>query len=161
MIISSLALSWGSTLAHMNRMLIPYRIDQIFQGVAPSFIASFSDNHGRRPAYIVTFSIYMAANLALALQNSYPALMVLRCLQSAGSSATIALSAATVSDLVTRAERGTWLGYTTLGISLGPALGPVIGGLLNEYLGWHSIFWFLLITSGIVTIFMVCILPET
>lgn len=103
----------------------------------------------------------MAANLALALQNSYPALMVLRCLQSAGSSATIALSAATVSDLVTRAERGTWLGYTTLGISLGPALGPVIGGLLNEYLGWHSIFWFLLITSGIVTIFMVCILPET
>lgn len=103
----------------------------------------------------------MIANLALALQNSYPALMVLRCLQSAGSSATIALSAATVSDLVTRAERGTWLGYTTLGISLGPALGPVIGGLLNEYLGWHSIFWFLLIMSGVVTFLMVCILPET
>lgn len=134
---------------------------QIFQGLAPSFIGSLSDVKGRRLAYITTFSIYLVANLALALQNSYPALMVLRCLQSAGSSATIALASATVSDLVTRAERGTWLGYTTLGISLGPALGPVIGGLLNEYLGWHSIFWFLLIFSGVVTIIMVTILPET
>lgn len=134
---------------------------QIFQGLAPSFIGSLSDVKGRRPAYVTTFAIYLVANLALALQNSYPALMVLRCLQSAGSSATIALSAATVSDLCTRAERGTWLGYTTLGISLGPAIGPVIGGLLNEYLGWHSIFWFLLILSGIMTILMVLILPET
>lgn len=134
---------------------------QIVQGLAPSFIGSLSDIKGRRLAYITTFSIYLVANLALALQNSYPALMVLRCLQSAGSSATVALGAATVSDMVTRAERGRWLGYTALGISLGPALGPVIGGLLNEYLGWHSIFWFLLVFSGIVTTVMVVVLPET
>lgn len=134
---------------------------QIFQGIAPSFIGSLSDIKGRRLAYITSFSIYLVANLALALQNNYPALMVLRCLQSAGSSATIALASATVSDLVTRAERGTWLGYTTLGISLGPALGPVIGGLLNEYLGWHSIFWFLLILSSIFAVIMVFFLPET
>lgn len=134
---------------------------QICQGLAPSFIGSLSDVKGRRPAYITTFTIYLIANLALALQNSYPALLVLRCLQSAGSSATIALTAATVSDLVTRAERGTWLGYTTLGISLGPALGPVIGGLLNEYLGWHAIFWFLFIFSGAVTLVLLTMLPET
>lgn len=134
---------------------------QIFQGLAPSFIGSLSDVKGRRQAYVVTFSIYMIANLALALQNSYPALMVLRCLQSAGSSATIALSSATVSDLVTRAERGKWTGYATLGISLGPALGPVFGGLLNEYLGWHSIFWFLLVFSAVITAIMAMFLPET
>ncbi|PSR82028.1 major facilitator superfamily domain-containing protein [Coniella lustricola] len=134
---------------------------QIFQGIAPSFIGTLSDVKGRRPAYIVTFSIYLIANLALALQNSYPALMVLRCLQSAGSSATIALGSATVADMVTRAERGSWLGYTTLGISLGPALGPVIGGLLSEYLDWHWIFWFLLIFSAVITALMVTILPET
>lgn len=134
---------------------------QIFQGLAPSFIGSLSDVKGRRIAYITSLSIYLVANLALALQDSYPALMVLRCLQSAGSSATIALASATVSDLCTRAERGTWLGYTTLGVSLGPALGPVIGGLLSEYLEWHAIFWFLLIFGGIVTIIMVVMLPET
>lgn len=156
--LNSIASDLGVKTSLVNLSITTY---QIFQGLAPSFIGSLSDIRGRRVAYITTFSIYIVANLALALQNSYPALMVLRCLQSAGSSATIALGAATVSDLVTRAERGTWLGYTTLTISLGPALGPVIGGLLNEYLGWHSIFWFLLIFSAIVTICMVIFLPET
>lgn len=156
--LNSIASDLKVTTSSINLTITTY---QIFQGIAPSFIGSLSDVKGRRPAYVTTFAIYLVANLALALQNSYPALMVLRCLQSAGSSATIALGAASVADMVTRAERGTWLGYTTLGISLGPALGPVIGGLLNEYLGWHSIFWFLFIFSGIVTIMMVAILPET
>lgn len=37
----------------------------------------------------------------------------------------------------------------------------MIGGLLDEYLGWHSIFWFLLIFSGIMFIIMLFFLPET
>jgi hypothetical protein len=53
--------------------------------------------------------------------------MVLRCLQSAGSSGTIALGSAVVADLTTRAERGKYIGYSSMGISLGPALGPIIG----------------------------------
>jgi predicted MFS family arabinose efflux permease len=52
----------------------------------------------------------MVANLALALQDKYVALMVLRCLQSAGSSATISLAGAVASDLVTRAQRGSFIG---------------------------------------------------
>lgn len=156
--LNDIATDLGVKTSLVNLTITTY---QIFQGLAPSFIGSLSDVRGRRVAYVTSFSIYIVANLALALQNSYAALMVLRCLQSAGSSATIALGSATVADLVTRAERGTWLGYTTLTISLGPALGPVIGGLLNQYLGWHSIFWFLLIFSGIVTLVMVIILPET
>ncbi|RDW57483.1 quinidine resistance protein 2 [Coleophoma cylindrospora] len=134
---------------------------QIFQGLAPTFVASLSDNHGRRPAYVLALLIYLVANLALALQNNYAALMVLRCLQSAGSSATIALGNAIVADTVVRAERGRWVGYTGLGISLGPALGPVFGGVLNQYLGWHSIFWFLFIISAVLLIGIVILLPET
>ncbi len=103
----------------------------------------------------------MVANLGLALQNSYAALMVLRCLQSAGSAATIALSSATVADLVTRAERGRFIGYAAMGVTLGPALGPVAGGLLTQYFGWRGIFWFLLILSSILFALMLCFLPET
>lgn len=156
--LNTIAADLGVETSMVNLTITTY---QIFQGLAPSFIGSLSDVKGRRVAYVTSFTIFMVANLALALQNSYPALLVLRCLQSAGSSATIALGLATVADLVTRAERGSWLGYMTLTISLGPALGPVIGGLLNEYLGWHSIFWFLLIFSIIVTLVMIVILPET
>lgn len=117
--------------------------------------------YGRRPAYIICFGIYVFANLGLALQNSYGALMALRCFQSMGSSATIALSSATVADLVTRAERGKFIGYAAMGVTLGPALGPVAGGLLTQYLGWRGIFWFLVILSGTLFVIMLAFLPET
>lgn len=87
--------------------------------------------------------------------------MVLRCLQSAGSSGTIALGSAVVADLTTRAERGKYIGYSSMGVSLGPALGPIIGGLLNHFLGWRSIFWFLVILSGVCFIVVLIVLPET
>lgn len=105
--------------------------------------------------------IYLAANIGLALQRNYVALLILRMLQSCGSSATVALGSATVADLVTRAERGKFIGYAGMGITLGPALGPVAGGLLSQYQGWPSIFWFLTIVSAVLFLLIFFFLPET
>jgi MFS family permease len=58
----------------------------VVQGLAPTFIGSISDKNGRRPAFLICFVLYVAANIGLALQNSFPALLVLRCLQASGSS---------------------------------------------------------------------------
>lgn len=107
--------------------------------------------------------------------------MVTRCLQSSGSSGTIALSVATVSDIVTSAERGTYVSYVQLGWMVGPALGPVgppvsivicrdatdsakqqvIGGILSQYFGWRSIFWFLTTYSSVILAICLLFLPET
>ncbi|KAK1054119.1 hypothetical protein LTR74_016074 [Friedmanniomyces endolithicus] len=78
----------------------------IMQGLAPMMIAGFSDKAGRRPAYLICFTIYIIANLALALQDSYIALLLLRMLQSAGSSGTVALAQGLVGDCITSSERG-------------------------------------------------------
>jgi multidrug resistance protein len=133
----------------------------IFQGLAPSFTGSLSDSIGRRPVYLLCFVIYMAANIGLALQNQFAALMVLRCLQSSGSSGTIALGNAVVSDIASPAERGAYIGYVSLGGVVGVALGATIGGILSDYLGWRSIFWFLVICAGVVTMMVCLALPET
>ncbi len=107
---------------------------KIFQGLAPTFVGSISDETGRRPSYILCFVVYISACIGLALQNNYAALFVLRCLQSSGSSGTVALANAVVADIVTSAERGTYIGYVTVGALAGPAFGPVIGGK-SQYLG--------------------------
>ncbi|KAI9726409.1 MAG: hypothetical protein M1834_009037 [Cirrosporium novae-zelandiae] len=133
----------------------------IFQAIAPTFIGGFSDNAGRRPAYMVGYIIYIVANIALALQSSYPALMVLRCLQSSGSSGMVALAQGVIADVVTSAERGKYIGYTAIGSVLGPSLSPVVGGLLSQYLGWKSIFWFLAIFGGVLFLIFLAFLPET
>lgn len=103
----------------------------------------------------------MGANIGLALQNSYAALLVLRCVQSAGSSGTVALSNGVVSDFATRSERGRFIGLASLGSTLGPTLGPLIGGLLDHFLGWRAIFWFLVIYAGVMLVVILCFFPET
>lgn len=125
------------------------------------FIGSFADQAGRRPAYIICFIIYIASNIGLALQDSYTALIVLRCVQSAGISSTLALSAATVADIATKQERGSMMGFVMAGSFMGPAIGPIIGGLLAQYLGWRSIFWFLTIASGVFFLPLLMFMPET
>ncbi|KAL5324989.1 hypothetical protein ACEPPN_006110 [Leptodophora sp. 'Broadleaf-Isolate-01'] len=124
-------------------------------------IAGFSDNSGRRPAYIICFILYIAANIGLALQNNYLALLILRCFQSAGSSGTVALCQGVVADIATSAERGKYVAYSSVSTILGPTLSPIIGGLLSQYLGWKAIFWFLTIFAVPVFILLMFFLPET
>ena len=120
-----------------------------------------SDNSGRRLSFIVCFVIFIAGNIGLALQTNYVALLILRMVQAAGCTAAIALTFAVVADLATSAERGKYIGYAGAGILMGPAFGPTIGGLLAEYLGWRSIFWFLAIFSGVLLVLFIFLFPET
>jgi len=133
----------------------------ILQGIAPMMIAGFSDSMGRRPAYILCFIIYLLANLGLGLQNSYAALLVLRCIQSAGSSGTIALANGLVGDTVTSEQRGQYIAFASLGGLLGPSVSPIIGGAISQSVDWHWIFWFLLISAAVFCIPLFLFLPET
>jgi MFS family permease len=87
----------------------------VFQALAPTVVGGLSETLGRRPMYIVASTIYIGANIGLALQDSYAALLVLRCMQSAGSSGTISLALGVVSDISTSSERGTYIGWATSG----------------------------------------------
>ncbi|KAI2641281.1 major facilitator superfamily domain-containing protein [Xylaria nigripes] len=133
----------------------------ILQATAPMFVGSFADSAGRRPAYILCFVIYIAACIGCALAPNYGALLALRALQSAGSSATVSLCQAVVADVITSAERGSYVGITSLPSVLAPSLGPVIGGVISQYLGWRWIFWFLAILAGTVGTLHLLFLPET
>lgn len=110
---------------------------------------------------MICFTIYIAANIGLALQNNYAALMVLRCLQSTGSSGTVALANGVVADVATSAERGIYVGLASVTSIVGPILGPILGGLLSQYLGWQWIFWFLTIFSAAYFVPFLLFFPET
>jgi multidrug resistance protein len=156
--LNTLARDLNVSNALINLTLTSY---MIFQGLAPAFIGDIADTMGRRPAYAICFVVYIAANIGLALQDNYAALFVLRCVQSSGSSGTIAMAAGVVADVATAAERGSFMGYTLAGSLLGPAIGPVLGGVLSQYLGWQAIFWFLCIMGAVFLVPFTIWFPET
>ncbi|KFY16970.1 hypothetical protein V492_00979 [Pseudogymnoascus sp. VKM F-4246] len=114
----------------------------IVAGIAPSFMGDIADQTGRRPVYIITFVLMIAANVGLALQKSYPALLVLRMLQSAGSSSTYSIAYGVIADIATVGERGSYVGimigsiYYSISRALGASLAVQSIEIYNlNYLG--------------------------
>ncbi|CAK7217571.1 hypothetical protein SBRCBS47491_003204 [Sporothrix bragantina] len=153
-----IAADFRITATQVNLTMTTY---MIFQGITPMFVGGLADGAGRRPAYMICFAVYIVANVGLAVCHNYASLLVVRMIQSAGSSSTIALCQAVVADIVTSAERGQYIGFTVLPTVLAPTLGPILGGVLSQYLGWRSIFWFLVISSAVMFVVLLLFLPET
>lgn len=129
----------------------------IFQAITPSFLGSLSDSYGRRPVAISMLFVYIGANVGLALvptgeHSGYAALLVLRMLQATGGSCLIAIGAGCVNDVAEPREKGMFMGIFQVGAMSGPAFGPLLGGVLAQTLGWRSIFWFLVIATGVVLV---------
>ncbi|KAK6533879.1 hypothetical protein TWF281_005226 [Arthrobotrys megalospora] len=148
----------GITTTQVNLSLTTYLI---FQAIAPTISGELSDTLGRRPVYLITFIIYVAACAGLAVQKSLAALLVLRMLQSSGSSGTVAIAFGTLADFTTSAERGSYMGVMNSFPLSSPALGPVIGGAIAEAAGWRWIFWFLVIFASLALGLMFLAFPET
>ncbi|OCL08714.1 florfenicol exporter [Glonium stellatum] len=148
---------------HVSVSLIALTVTSymILQGIAPSFWSAFADSLGRRPIYISTFIVYIIANIGLAITPNFPVLMTFRAIQAAGSSATISVGAGVIADIATPAERGGFVGIYGGIRMLGQSVGPVLGGILAQFLGFRSIFDFLLIFSTLVLAFIIFFLPET
>ncbi|KAH7077308.1 major facilitator superfamily transporter [Paraphoma chrysanthemicola] len=146
------------TLEMANLSITTY---MIVSGVAPSILGDMADTMGRRPLFLFAILTYTVANIGLAVQRSYWALLLLRMVQSAGSSGTISFGYAVVSDIATPAERGGFVGAVLLGPNVAPSLGPVLGGIIAQYAGWPWIFWTLTILSSINLCILAIALPET
>ncbi|KAK8110456.1 Major facilitator superfamily transporter [Apiospora kogelbergensis] len=125
----------------------------VVAGVAPAFMGDMADQNGRRPVYILMFSLMIAANVGMALQTSFPALLVLRMVQSAGSSGLYGAAYGVIADISRIEDRGS--------TDVAPSLGPVIGGVLVQQAGWRWIFWFLIILTGSHFLVILFLLPET
>ncbi|KAF9881641.1 major facilitator superfamily transporter [Colletotrichum karsti] len=157
-VLAPIASDLDVSVAAVNLTVTSY---MILQAISPTIFGDFGDMAGRRPAFLVAFAIYLVANIGLALQRNYAALLVLRMLQSGGSSGAIALGFAMVADISVSSERGKYMGIVGAGINVGPTIGPVLGGVLTQYFGWASIFWFCVALIGAWLVPYALFIPET
>lgn len=130
-------------------------------GIFPMWWSNFSEKHGRRSVYVVSFVWFLAFSIGCALAPSISALIVLRLLAGAGASAVQSVGAATVSDLYIQQERGTALGLFYLGPLVGPFISPILGGAVAQAWGWRATMWVMVIFCALNVISVFFLLPET
>jgi predicted MFS family arabinose efflux permease len=75
---------YGVTTTQMNLLVTVF---SLVQRITPALMSSLSDLQGRRIAWMFSLALYTAANIGLAAQDSYIALIVLRCFQSLAAAA--------------------------------------------------------------------------
>lgn len=78
---------------------------------------TMADKVGRRPVFIACLLVLSLACVGLALvpTDAYWLLVLLRCVQAAGSASTIALGAGVIGDIAEPFERGGFFGLFSLG----------------------------------------------
>ncbi|WP_293450744.1 multidrug effflux MFS transporter [Planktotalea sp.] len=103
-------------------------------------LGPLSDKFGRRPVLLVTFAIFALASVGAAVTEDFTTFLAFRMLQAASATGSI-LSRAIVRDMYPPGKGTSILGYIAMAMAIAPMIGPLIGGLLEETLGWRSIFW--------------------
>lgn len=68
------------------------------------------------------------------------------------SSAVMAIAAATLADIYEPHERGTKMGIYYAAPLFGISMGPFLGGVFTRAFGWRAVFWFALISGGVVLV---------
>ncbi|RYP92180.1 hypothetical protein DL770_001687 [Monosporascus sp. CRB-9-2] len=92
---TSLAKSLDVTVGLINLAITTY---MVVSGITPAILGNAADKIGRRPVYILALTLYLLANIGLAQQSNFAALLVLRMIQSVGSSGIVGITtAATIS----------------------------------------------------------------
>jgi EmrB/QacA subfamily drug resistance transporter len=104
-----------------------------------------ADIIGRKKIYTTGLIIFAGSTLWLALANSPLMLISVRLVQGISLAMIWGTGVALLTAAYPANERGRVLGLSVAAVFLGASIGPTIGGILTQYLGWRSIFYFTLI----------------
>ncbi|TFK48710.1 MFS general substrate transporter [Heliocybe sulcata] len=133
----------------------------LLQGVVPLLWSSISEIKGRKVVYVTSIALYMIGCICVATAKNIGVVIGMRCLQALGSSAVMAIGAATLADIYEPHERGTMMGVYYTAPLLGPSVGSILGGGLTQGFNWRASFWFLTIWGGIILIAFISFFSDT
>jgi EmrB/QacA subfamily drug resistance transporter len=109
---------------------------------------------GRKKIFTTGIFLFTVSTFLIIFSRSIVSLIVLRVFQGFSSAMIFGTSMAIITSVFQPGERGRAIGINITSTYLGLSCGPVIGGLLTHYLGWRSIFAFL-VPLGIISLILI------
>jgi DHA1 family bicyclomycin/chloramphenicol resistance-like MFS transporter len=125
------------------------------------FHGALSDSLGRRPVILWGIGVFALASVGCALSQSIGQLVFFRALQGMSAGAGMVVSRAIIRDMFPPAEAQRVMSQVTIFFGVAPAVAPLVGGWLFVGVGWHAVFWFLVLMSVLLWASVWRFLPET
>ncbi|KAI9690453.1 MAG: hypothetical protein M1822_009416 [Bathelium mastoideum] len=130
-------------------------------GIAPMFLAPFSEFIGRKPVFLATGIIFVISQLCCALTPTYAGFLISRFVVGCASSTFSTMVGGVVSDIY-HAEDRNWAMAMFSGAALGgTGLGPLVGGFIAQDTTWRWIFYLQVIMDGVLLVLLVVFFKET
>lgn len=117
------------------------------------------DMLGRRRVLLFGIGIFAVASACGAIAPNLWWLVAIRGVQGLGAAIMMALTVASVSDMVPKDRTGSAMGLLGTVSAVGTALGPSLGGLLVNGFGWPSVFAFMAIAGAAAFVFGAQVFP--
>ncbi len=128
--------------------------------VGTPIIARMADMYGKRRMLLVSLGAMVLGSVICALEFSFAAMIVGRSLQGFGA-ALIAVGISLLRDKLPPERVGTAVALMSATMGIGSALGLPLAGVLSEWLGWHSIFWFGAVAGVVLVIALLVVVEES
>jgi len=109
---------------------------------------------GRKKIFFMGILLFTVSTFLIIFSWSIVSLIIFRILQGLSSAMIFGTSMAIITSVFQPGERGRAIGINITSTYLGLSCGPVIGGFLTQYLGWRSIFAFL-VPFGIISLILI------
>lgn len=117
-------------------------------------LGRLADIVGRKRVFSYGIVLFTISTFAILFAWNIRILILLRTIQGVSSAMIFGTSLAIITSVFKPGERGRAMGINITSTYLGLSLGPIIGGVLTQYLGWKSIFAFL-VPVGLVAFILV------
>jgi EmrB/QacA subfamily drug resistance transporter len=109
---------------------------------------------GRKKIFTAGLVIFTLSMIMLTFTPGIKWLIGVRILQGVGGAMMFGTNMAILTSVFPPGERGRAMGINVTAVYAGLASGPFLGGLLTRYLGWRSIFAFL-VPMGIISLILI------
>jgi len=109
---------------------------------------------GRKKVFTAGIFLFTVTTLLLTFTQGIKYMLIVRVFQGLASAMVFGTNMAILTSVFPAGERGKAMGINVTFVYIGLASGPSLGGLLTRYLGWRSIFAFL-VPLGILSLILI------
>ncbi|KAI1196153.1 major facilitator superfamily domain-containing protein [Nemania serpens] len=129
--------------------------------LGPLVLGPLSEFYGRRPVYLVSWSLFVIWLIPSAVAQNIATMLVARFLDGFTGSAFLSVIGGTVSDVFPREQIQAPMILISMSPFVGPSLGPLLGGFINYYSSWRWTYYVLIIWAAAILLALFLFAPET